>query len=141
MFLALRDLRFARGRFALIITLVTLMTLLVGFLTGLTGGLAMQNISGLLGTKATGVVFDVPDGETADYSLSKISEEQAKTWSEGTQGAATPLGVATAVLSLSQARRTRRPSPSLRRLLPAGSPKSRATARSPSVRKPLTPSG
>ena len=38
MFLALREVRFARGRFSLITTVVALMTLLVGFLTGLTGG-------------------------------------------------------------------------------------------------------
>jgi hypothetical protein len=44
-FVAWRDLRFAKGRFVLIGTVVTLITLLVGFLTGLTAGLANQSIS------------------------------------------------------------------------------------------------
>ena len=48
MFVALRDLRFARGRFLLIGSVVGLITVLVGFLSGLTGGLAIQNISAVL---------------------------------------------------------------------------------------------
>lgn len=48
MYLALRDLRFAKGRFSLIVLAVALMTLLVGFLSGLIAGLAGQNISALL---------------------------------------------------------------------------------------------
>lgn len=44
MFVAWRDLRFARGRFVLIGSVVALITLLVGFLDGLTGGLAAQNV-------------------------------------------------------------------------------------------------
>ena len=48
MFVALRDLRFARGRFVLIGSVVALITVLVGFLSGLTGGLATQNISAVL---------------------------------------------------------------------------------------------
>lgn len=45
MFLALRDLAAAKGRFALITVTVAMMALLVSFLSGLTGGLAHQNIS------------------------------------------------------------------------------------------------
>ncbi|QUY61226.1 hypothetical protein [Gulosibacter molinativorax] len=45
MFVAWRDLGFARGRFALIASVVLLITLLVGFLGGLTQGLANANIS------------------------------------------------------------------------------------------------
>ena len=48
MFVAWRDLRSARGRFALIGAVVALITVLVGFLTGLTGGLAAQNVSAVL---------------------------------------------------------------------------------------------
>ena len=40
MFVAWRDLRFARGRFLLIAAVVALISVLVGFLSGLTGGLA-----------------------------------------------------------------------------------------------------
>jgi ABC-type dipeptide/oligopeptide/nickel transport system permease subunit len=38
MFVAWRDMRFATGRFVLIGAVVTLITLLVGFLSGLTAG-------------------------------------------------------------------------------------------------------
>ena len=99
MFLALRDLAFARGRFSLIIAVVALMTFLVAFLTGLTGGLAMQNISGLLATKADAVVFDVAEGESADYQASRITEEQALAWSAGTSGDVVPLGVSSGLLA------------------------------------------
>ena len=48
MFVAIRDLRFARGRFLLIGTVVALITILAGFLSGLTGGLASQSVSAIL---------------------------------------------------------------------------------------------
>ncbi|APT84978.1 FtsX-like permease family protein [Corynebacterium aquilae] len=47
MFLALRDLKAAKGRFALITVTVGMMALLVSFLSGLTGGLVHQNISSI----------------------------------------------------------------------------------------------
>ena len=45
MFLALRDIRAARGRFTLIILTVAMLALLVSFLVGLTGGLRYQNVA------------------------------------------------------------------------------------------------
>jgi len=45
MFVALRELRSARGRFALVTGVVLLLALLVSGLSGLTGGLAHQNVS------------------------------------------------------------------------------------------------
>ena len=47
MFLAVRDLKAAKGRFALITITVAMMALLVSFLSGLTGGLVHQNISSI----------------------------------------------------------------------------------------------
>ena len=43
MFVGIRDVFYARGRFALIGSVVGLITLLLVMLTGLTGGLASQN--------------------------------------------------------------------------------------------------
>jgi len=82
MFVALRDLRFARGRFVLIGSVVALITILVGFLSGLTGGLATQNISAVLALPADRVVFSAPmDGESgASFSDSAITAEQAADW-------------------------------------------------------------
>ena len=45
MFLALRDIRAARGRFTLITLTVAMLALLVSFLFGLTGGLRYQNVA------------------------------------------------------------------------------------------------
>ncbi|RFA12992.1 ABC transporter substrate-binding protein [Subtercola boreus] len=82
MYVALRDLRFARGRFILIASVVALITLLVGFLAGLTAGLANQNISAVLALPADRIVFSLPaDGSSLSYSDSTITAAQAATWS------------------------------------------------------------
>ncbi|GMM95615.1 MULTISPECIES: FtsX-like permease family protein [unclassified Microbacterium] len=96
MFVALRDLRFARGRFLLIGSVVGLITVLVGFLSGLTGGLAIQNISAVLAIPGDRVVFSAPSsGEPgASFSDSVITEQQATDWAS-TAGvtAAQPIGI------------------------------------------------
>ncbi|MFF1877956.1 ABC transporter permease [Leifsonia sp. NPDC058230] len=96
MFVALRDLRFARGRFILIGSVVALITVLVGFLSGLTGGLATQNVSAVLALPADRIVFSAPTtgGSGASFSDSAISEQQATGWA-ATDGvvAAEPVGI------------------------------------------------
>ena len=65
MFVAWRDLKFARGRFTLITAVVLLISLLVGFLGGLTQGLANANISAILPFQVDRVVLAAPaPGET-----------------------------------------------------------------------------
>ena len=95
MFVAWRDLRFARGRFVLIGTVVTLITLLVGFLSGLTGGLADQNISAITGLGVDRIVFSAPAaGAGQSFSDSAVTEADASHW-RGQAGvqAVHPLGV------------------------------------------------
>lgn len=96
MFVALRDLRFARGRFILIGSVVALITVLVGFLSGLTGGLATQNISTVLALPGDRIVFSAPaTGEAAaSFADSTITEQQAADWA-ATDGvtAAQPIGI------------------------------------------------
>lgn len=96
MFVALRDLRFARGRFVLIGSVVALITVLVGFLSGLTGGLATQNISAVLELPADRIVFSASTtGEaSATFSDSTITKQQATDWAT-TNGvtAAQPVGI------------------------------------------------
>jgi putative ABC transport system permease protein len=96
MFVALRDLRFARGRFILIGSVVALITVLVGFLTGLTGGLAAQNISAVLALPGDRVVFSAPTAGSSHVSFadSAITERQAIAWA-ATPGvtAAEPVGI------------------------------------------------
>ncbi len=83
MFVAFRDLRFARGRFLLIASVVALITVLVGFLSGLTGGLASQNISAVLSMPGDRVVFAAPpSGATApSFSDSAVTAKEAQAWS------------------------------------------------------------
>ncbi|WP_223692068.1 FtsX-like permease family protein [Leifsonia poae] len=96
MFVALRDLRFARGRFILIGSVVALITVLVGFLSGLTGGLATQNISAVLALPGDRIVFSAPAaGDSgASFTDSTITEKQAKGWSKaGGVTDARPIGI------------------------------------------------
>lgn len=96
MFVAWRDLRFARGRFALIISVVILITLLVGLLSGLMTGLRGQNISAIADLTADRIVFAAPaSGSSLSYSDSAISEQQFQTWHDTGDGAdVQPIGIA-----------------------------------------------
>ena len=83
MFVAWRDLRFARGRFALIGTVVALISVLVGFLSGLTGGLAQQNVSGVLNLGADRIVLGPSvAGATPTFADSSVAHAQQKEWKD-----------------------------------------------------------
>lgn len=94
MFVAWRDLRAARGRFALIASVVALIMLLVGFLAGLTGGLAQQNVSAILSLPGDRLVLAAPDGEAPDVAESALAPETVAAW-RGADGvdAAVPVGI------------------------------------------------
>lgn len=97
MFVAWRDLRFAKGRFALMGTVIVLITLLVGLLSGLTAGLARENISAITGLPADRLAFAAPpSGQSASFTNSTVTEEQWNEWAEqpGVTEAA-PLGIRT----------------------------------------------
>jgi len=79
-FVAWRDLRFARGRFVLIAAVVALITLLVGFLAGLAGGLASQNISGVLGLPGDRLVLEQTSSGETSFSDSSITPDAIATW-------------------------------------------------------------
>jgi putative ABC transport system permease protein len=87
-FVAWRDLRAARGRFALIAGVVALITVLVGFLSGLTGGLAAQNVSAVLNLDATRIASSAGAQSFTDSSL---SADQVAQWQAHAQ--ADPLGI------------------------------------------------
>ncbi len=96
-FVAWRDLKFAKGRFALMGTVIVLITLLVGLLSGLTAGLGRQNTSAITGLPADRIAFAAPGrGEDLSYSNSTVTEEQWQRWA-GTPGvsSAEPLGITT----------------------------------------------
>ncbi|EFH30750.1 predicted protein, partial [Streptomyces pristinaespiralis ATCC 25486] len=97
MFVAWRDLRFAKGRFALMGTVVVLITLLVGLLSGLTAGLARENTSALTGLPADRIAFAAPPGgESVSFANSAVAEDQWRDWAAlpGVTAAA-PLGIRT----------------------------------------------
>ena len=80
MYVAWRDLRFARGRFALIGAVVALITLLVGFLSGLTGGLAAQNVSAVLVLPGDRLVLHPVGGASATFADSTIDDDTVSAW-------------------------------------------------------------
>lgn len=96
-FVAWRDLRFAKGRFALMGTVIVLMTLLVGLLSGLTAGLGQQNISAITSLPADRVAFQAPSGgQDLSYSNSTVTEQQWQQWAEAPGiDSAEPLGITT----------------------------------------------
>ncbi|MFF1920414.1 ABC transporter permease [Streptomyces sp. NPDC058221] len=97
MFVAWRDLRFAKGRFALMGTVVVLITLLVGLLSGLTAGLAKENTSAVTGLSADHLAFAAPpDGQSVSFTNSTVKESAWRSWA-GQPGVekAQPLGIRT----------------------------------------------
>ncbi|WGP13535.1 ABC transporter permease [Streptomyces sp. SH5] len=97
MFVAWRDLRFARGRFALMGSVVVLITLLVGLLSGLTAGLARENTSAVTGLDADHLAFAAPpDGRAESFADSTVREDDWRAWAArpGVE-AAQPVGIRT----------------------------------------------
>ncbi|MDN5721090.1 ABC transporter permease [Corynebacterium sp.] len=97
MYLGLRDIAAARGRFSLITSVVALITLLLVMLTGLTGGLADQNTSAL---KALGPDRFVFGGEVS-FTSSSITPQDEKAWQDALGASSVvPLGVASTRLQV-----------------------------------------
>lgn len=94
MYVAWRDLRFARGRFALIGAVVALITLLVGFLAGLTGGLAAQNVSAVLALPGDRLVLQPAGDAAATFGESAIDDATVAVWRDapGVTGVV-PVGI------------------------------------------------
>ncbi|MEU0405079.1 FtsX-like permease family protein [Streptomyces sp. NPDC006197] len=97
MFVAWRDLRFAKGRFTLMGTVIVLITLLVGLLSGLTAGLARENVSAITGLPADRLAFAAPpSGQSVSFTNSTVTEEQWRGWAERPGVTeADPLGIRT----------------------------------------------
>ncbi|WJM17364.1 ABC transporter permease [Microbacterium arborescens] len=94
MFLAVRELRFARGRFTLMGVVIALIAVLVVLLSGLSSGLVNDGVSGLKSMRATAFAFD--EGTITDnaFSRSLVDGEQLAAW-RGADGVdeAEPMGV------------------------------------------------
>ncbi|MEU5543904.1 FtsX-like permease family protein [Streptomyces sioyaensis] len=95
MFVAWRDLGFARGRFALMGTVIVLITVLVGLLSGLTAGLGRENTSAITALPADHLVFSAPaDGSDIAFTDSRLSRRTVAAWARvpGVRGAE-PVGI------------------------------------------------
>lgn len=101
MFVALRDLRFAKGRFLLMTSVIALITVLVGFLASLTAGLGRASTSAVVDLPATYLSFAQAPGSDPSFTESQVDRSQWEGWSQvaGVAGAE-PLGVAQTRASL-----------------------------------------
>lgn len=97
MFVALRDLTHARGRFVLMSVVIVLITFLVTFLASLTAGLARESTSAVTGLPADHIAFSMPaEDDAPEFTASRVDADQWEAWGdiEGVESA-DPLGVAT----------------------------------------------
>ncbi len=96
MFVALRDIRFAKGRFALMGSVVALITLLIVLLSGLTAGLADQSTSAVGNLPASHIAFGTSgEGDPEEsYGDSTVTRDQLDAWAD-TEGVewAEPVGI------------------------------------------------
>ncbi|MFB8387789.1 ABC transporter permease [Microbacterium sp. NPDC055910] len=94
MFLALRELRFARGRFTLMGVVIALISVLVVLLSGLSSGLVNDGVSGLKAMPASAFAFDEGTMKDNAFSRSVVDDEQLAVWQEADGIAeAEPMGV------------------------------------------------
>lgn len=91
MYLALRELRFARGRFALVGTVIALVAMLTTMLSGLANGLVDDGISGLRRLPMTDLVLQQGSAET--FSRSTLTDADLAPWEGRDDVDASPLGV------------------------------------------------
>ncbi|GAA1959079.1 ABC transporter permease [Nocardioides panacihumi] len=91
MFVALRELRSARGRFLLVGAVIALIALLTTLLSGLANGLVDDGISGLRRLPMTHLAFQRGADET--FSRSTLTASDLAPWTEVDGVQASPLGV------------------------------------------------
>lgn len=93
MFLALRELSFARGRFILMGSVVALIGVLMVLLSGLSVGLVNDGVSGLQKLPVSSFAFQSEVDKTAAFSRSMVDVETAQDWAglDGVEEAA-PFG-------------------------------------------------
>ncbi|MBO9522376.1 MAG: FtsX-like permease family protein [Nocardioidaceae bacterium] len=91
MYVAIRDLRAARGRFALVGVVIALIALLSTLLSGLAAGLVDDGISGLRRMPLTHLAMEPDSGGT--FSRSTLTLQNLTPWQNLPEVEASPLGV------------------------------------------------
>lgn len=82
MFLALRELRFARGRFGRMGAVIALIAILMVMLSGLSAGLVNDGVSGLKKLPVTAFAFDQGTKTDNAFSRSVVDSEQISAWKD-----------------------------------------------------------
>jgi len=82
MFLAWRELSFARSRFALMGGVVALVSVLVVLLSGLSSGLVNDGVSGLKKLPVTAFAFGEESSVDSAFSRSTVERSQAESWAQ-----------------------------------------------------------
>lgn len=82
MFLALRELRFARGRFGLMGAVIALIAIRMVMLSGLSAGLVNDGVSGLKKLPVTAFAFDQGTKTDDAFSRSVVDSEQITAWKD-----------------------------------------------------------
>lgn len=82
MFLAMRELWFARSRFGLMGGVVSLIAVLMVLLSGLSSGLVEDGVSGLQRLPVHSFAFDEETEVSSSFSRSRVDEEQLQEWRE-----------------------------------------------------------
>lgn len=96
MFVAIRDIRFAKGRFGLMGAVVALIALLIVLLSGLTAGLADGSTSAIKNLPATRIAFGASGDQAPEKSFtsSSVTGGQLDTWTHAAGVRwAEPLGI------------------------------------------------
>ncbi len=91
MFLALRDLRVARSRFALVGLVIALVALLTTLLSGLASGLVDDGISGLRGLPLTHLALQ--PGSQSSFSRSNLTDKNLEPFRQSEGIEVSPIGV------------------------------------------------
>lgn len=81
MFLSLRELLFARGRFTLMGVVIGLISILMVMLSGLSSGLVNDGVSGLKALPVTSFAFNEGTMKDNAFSRSSVDEGQVASWS------------------------------------------------------------
>ena len=97
MFIAIRDLRFARGRFALLGGVIALMTLMVVLLSGLTAGLGHASVSAVEALPVDAIAFQEPtEGQDPAFATSALPADADAAYEDAPEvDSAHPIGIAT----------------------------------------------
>ncbi|ALO67675.1 ABC transporter permease [Arthrobacter alpinus] len=82
MFLALRELAFAKGRFSLMGAVIALIAVLTVILSGLSSGLVNDGVSGLKNMPVSAFAFDEGTKTDNAFSRSVVEQDQVTTWSK-----------------------------------------------------------